>query len=203
MQRGKTIVRPAAYRVLTPASANHLFAEVGGLFEKYRPLVFSVAVDKEALLQRHQEPFPVLGVAYTYLLQRIALTMEKTYSGETALVVADQQTAHERFFRSGRMHEVRSALCAGLPVQPNFDLVLDKPLWIDTALSVWDREILQLADIVAYSTGQWASGRAVAQEPCFLWRHIRPCLAVGWTSRTVEGAGLVIYPRPSDYPSAA
>jgi hypothetical protein len=50
----------------------------------------------------------------------------------------------------GGIHEIRSELENDLTRVPNYNLVLDKPLWVDTDLSVWDREIIQLADIAAF-----------------------------------------------------
>jgi hypothetical protein len=86
------------------------------------------------------------------------------------------------------------------PKKPNFDLVLDKPLWIDTDQSSWDREILQLADVVAYSVAECLKRGRAPEERCYLWRYIRAHLAVQWSTGGIEGGGVAIYPRPSSYP---
>lgn len=158
------------------------------------------AVDKKALLVK-KNAAPPLGAAYTYLQQRVALTVEKVHAGEGAILVADQQTQHERFFRSGEMNSVRDGMTGPLPVQPNFNLVLDKPLWIDTELSGWDREILQLSDVVAYSAAECLRRGEAPKEPCFLWDKIRPHFAVQWSTGSVESGGFAVYPKPARYPT--
>lgn len=35
-----------------------------------------------------------------------------------------------------------------------FTIGVDKPLWVDTELSTWDRELIQLSDIAAYSVAE-------------------------------------------------
>lgn len=194
-------MHPPAYAVLdTTAKVDALVDDLGLLFVKYRPLIFCVAVDKRALLTRKRASAPPLGAAYAYLQQRVALTMESLYAGDSAILVADQQTQHESFFRSGEMNAVRDGMTAPLPMQPNFNLVLDKPLWVDTDLSTWDREILQLADIAAYSSAECLKrGRAPA-EACYLWDQIHACMAVQWSTGRKEGGGLAIYPKPDFYP---
>lgn len=86
-------------------------------------------------------------------------------------------------------------------MQPNFNLVLDKPLWIDTELSTWDREIIQLADIVAYSVTECIKRGQAPAETCFLWNQIRSTLAVQWSTGDVYSGGLSIYPKPAAYPT--
>jgi hypothetical protein len=200
---GKSLSGPAAYSTLNVAGLEALIAELASIFGRFRPVIFSVAVDKHALLQRKQSlQRPVLGIAYTYLLQRVALTVDRIYSGEPAILVADQQTSHERFFRSGGMHQVRDEMTNPLPVQPRFDLVLDKPLWIDTDLSRWDREILQLADIVAYSTGRCVLQGSEPEESPYLWASVRGHMALGWSSGSVLGGGFAIHPKPENFPIA-
>lgn len=150
---GNVLQKPVAYsRLDTAEKINALIDDCGLLFATFRPVVFSVVVDKALLLGRDPvlRPTP-LGAAYTYLQQRVALTMERLHAGEAAILVADQQTQHESFFRTGEMNAVRDRMTKDLPVTPDFNLVLDKPLWIDTELSVWDREILQLPDIEVIS----------------------------------------------------
>ncbi|MDO9063006.1 MAG: hypothetical protein Q7U41_00355, partial [Microbacterium sp.] len=60
-----------------------LSRDIGLLLDKFRPLVFVIAIDKREMLRVNKTANPV-GVAYTYLHQRIALTMEDLHSGEAA-----------------------------------------------------------------------------------------------------------------------
>lgn len=199
---GKVITDPAAYEVLdSPDKVTALIEDIELIFLKYRPLIFSAAVDKRALLKRSRPEIP-LGAAYTYLQQRVALTMEKLHAGEAAILVADQQTDHERFFRSGEMNRVRDRMTSPLAVKPNYNLVLDKPLWVDTDLSTWDREIIQLSDIAAYSVAQLLQSGAAPERPCYLWRAIRANLAAHWSTGEIWGGGLAIHPKPPKWPGA-
>jgi hypothetical protein len=197
---GNVLSSPPGYAALTTAaSVESLVTDLGLIFAKYRPLIFTVAVDKRELLARDSKLHP-LGIAYTYIHQRIALAMEKLYAGDAAIVVADQQTQHEAFFRSGRMHENREALTSHLYMQPNFNLVLDKPLWVDTDLSSWDREIIQLADIVAYTTAECMRRMTAPDEICYLWEQIKPCLAVHWSTGNTLGGGFAVHPKSAAAP---
>lgn len=199
---GKVLSHPDRYVALdTPEKVGALVTDLGLIFAKYRPMVFAVTVDKAAILQqrRASERSP-LGVAYAYVHQRIALGLEKLYAGDSAIIVADQQADHERFFRSGEMNRVRDELTSSLLLKPNFDLVLDKPLWVDTDLSSWDREIIQLADIVAYTVTETMKRGCPPDELCFLWKQIYPCLAIHWKSGDVVGGGLSYYPRSARVP---
>lgn len=198
---GKVLVSPMGYRSLdTAAKVEALIKDLGMIFAKYRPLIFAVGIDKMELLRRELDTHP-LGAAYAYLHQRIALAMEKLYSGEAAIIVADQQTQHEAFFRSGKMNATRALLTQNLYLKPNFALVLDKPLWVDTDLSSWDREIIQLADIVAYTMAECLKRGAAPVELCYLWDQIKPCLAVNWKTGSVLGGGLAIHPKTSSQPT--
>ncbi|HOS95357.1 MAG TPA: DUF3800 domain-containing protein [Armatimonadota bacterium] len=197
---GRTLESPAGYPVLdTVEKVDALIEDLGLLFTTFRPLVFAVGVNKKALLRR-TDPVSPLGAAYAYLEQRVALTLQRVYQGEGAVLVADQQTQHEAYFRSGEMNETRDALTAKLPTRPQFDLVLDKPLWVDTDLSTWDREILQLADIVAYSVTECLVTGRPPQARSHLWAQIRHQLAIQWSTGAIEGGGLAIFPRPRKYP---
>lgn len=199
---GKTLASPAAYSALdSPDKVAALVNDIGLLILKYRPLIFSVAVDKNALLARSRHE-PPLGAAYTYLQQRVALTMEKLHAGEAAILVADQQTQHETFFRSGKMNEVRDRMTSPLPIKPNYNLVLDKPLWVDTDLSTWDRELIQLSDIAAYSVAECLKRGAAPTEACFLWKALRQNLAAHWSTGDIWGGGLSMYPKPAVWPMA-
>lgn len=199
---GKTLASPAAYQVLdTPDKVTALIDDIGLLFLKYRPLIFSASVDKRVLLGRKKQE-PPLGAAYTYLQQRVALTMEKLHAGEAAILVADQQTQHETFFRSGEMNIVRDRMTHPLPLKPNYNLVLDKPLWVDTELSTWDRELIQLSDIVAYSVAECLKRGEAPSEACYLWKALRQNFAAHWSTGDVWGGGLAMYPKPSHWPNA-
>lgn len=199
---GKKVEFPAAYEVLdTPDKVAALVKDIGLLFRKFRPLIFAAAVDKKALIRRDRQE-PPLGAAYTYLQQRVALTMEQLHAGEAAILVADQQAQHEKFFRSGEMNEVRDRMTLPLPMRPNYNLVLDKPLWVDTDLSTWDRELIQLSDIVAYSVAECLKRGKAPEEECYLWSAIRQNLAAQWSTGQIWGGGLAIYPKPTDLPEA-
>jgi acyl-CoA-binding protein len=197
---GKVLSDPPGYAVLdTVEKVDALVTDLGLVFAKYRPLTFMVAVDKVALL-RHRPDTNPLGAAYAYIHQRVALSMERLYAGDAAIVVADQQTQHESYFRSGQMHRTREAFTSELPVKPNFNLVLDKPLWVDTDLSSWDREILQLADIVAYTAAECMKRGRAPTEACYLWERIKPCLQVHWSSGRLLGAGFSVHPSKATTP---
>ncbi|NUU06581.1 DUF3800 domain-containing protein [Leifsonia sp. C5G2] len=194
---GNVLASPASYQRLdSRAKVDGLITDLGLVFTKYRPLIFTVAVDKRELISRKSTTHP-LGAAYAYIHQRIALTMEKLYAGDAAIVVADQQTQHEAFFRSGGLHASREAF----PLKPNFNLVLDKPLWVDTDLSSWDREIIQLADIVAYTTAECMKRNSPPPEACYLWEQIRSCLAMNWSTGRILGGGFAVHPKSAPVPA--
>lgn len=201
---GKVLEKPDGYRVLnTPAKVSGFTKDLGLIFDKYRPLTFTVAVDKSALLSvrpgRRVEP---LGAAYAYMHQRIALSLDKLYAGESAILIADQQTQHEGLFRSGGLHQARLSLSRRLRMEPNFDLLVDKPLWVDTDLSSWDRELIQLADIVAYTTTACMLNGAEPVRECYLWPQIRSTLALHWRTGAIESGGFAIYPKSTSFPTA-
>jgi hypothetical protein len=125
------------YRNLRLTAVRKLCEDLSKLFMKFRPTVYSIAIDKRALARRNN-PWDPVGVAYAFLQQRLALLVDEVYGdAEGALMVADDQQSHEKLFRSGRMRAIRSQITAGLPRQPNFDLVLDRPVWIDPDLHPW------------------------------------------------------------------
>ncbi|MBD8612032.1 DUF3800 domain-containing protein [Frigoribacterium sp. CFBP 13729] len=198
---GNRLDKPAAYGGFTSEEqASSFFKDVGLLFDTFRPIVFATVVDKLEMVRTGRSLMP-LGVAYAYLHQRVATTIEDFYSGDAAMFVADQQTQHEKFFRSGGLRDARAVLDKSLQRKPIYDLVLDKPLWVDTELSHWDREILQLADIVAYSAGEYLThGRAPA-EPNYLWEQIRRCMALHQKSGRRLGAGFSMYPKSVRIPT--
>src|SRR6266705_529787 len=139
------------YRTLTLSRAQRLCADLNRLFLKFRPIIYAVAVDKRALARRPQ-PWEPVAVAYSFLQQRLAFLVDEVFGdAEGALMVADDQQSHEKLFRSGKMLATRLQITGALPRQPNFDLVLDRPVWIDPNLHPLDREILQLPDVVCYA----------------------------------------------------
>lgn len=197
---GNVLENPSAYRVLDSVhKVNALVKDLGLIFATFRPLVFAIAIDKRAMLKNDKDLHP-LGVAYAYLNQRIAAAMEDLYAGDAAIIVADQQTQHEAFFRSGEMNDIRGQLTSGLPRKPKYDLVLDKPLWVDTDLSSWDREIVQLADIVAYTVAECMTLRQPPTNICYMWKEIERCMAVHWQSGKILGSGLAIFPKEAKAP---
>lgn len=200
---GITPQKPSGYaRVDTPKKMAHLINDLGLLISKHRPLVLSVTIDKARLLRKpDQAAHDVLGTAYALLQERVALTLEKLYVGESAILIADQQTQHERYFRSGTMHSMRHAMSSKLAVKPDFELIVDKPLWLDTDLSSWDRELLQLADMVAFSCHRCVDTGLPPVEDSYLWPQIVRSMAVHWRNGEVDQAGFTVYPRPMpDYP---
>lgn len=198
---GSPLQSPAGYQRLdTTKKVTHLTDDIGLLISKHRPLVLSVTIDKQALLDYPDPQFhDALGVAYALLQERVAFTLEKLYVGESAVLIADQQTEHERYFRAGDMLKMRGLMSEKLRVKPNFDLVIDKPLWLDTDLSSWDRELLQLADIVAYSCNECVGTGQAPQRETYLWPQIRRSMAIHWRTGEVVQAGFTVYPRKTVY----
>lgn len=141
-------------------------------------------------------------MTYTYLQQRLSLLVEQVYGRTGVLMIADEQTAHESLFRQGTVHKVRTHMTSRgrMSRPPNFNLILDKPIWIDPELNVLDREIIQLADIVAYSSARLVQTNSVPTDPWFIWPQIADCLSVHWTSGCIGKAGFTIYPEPIPYP---
>lgn len=191
---GNPLQHPSGYLVLdTPAKVNALIADIGRIFVQFRPLLLAAVVDKKEMIATDRDLHPI-GIAYAYLHQRIAFTMERLYAGDGAIVVADQQSQHEAFFRKGGFHEVRAILSKNLPRKPNYDLVLDKPLWVDTDLSSWDREILQLADIVAYTVDACVENGQPPAEACYLWEQMQHGFARQPSTGKIMGGGIGLYP---------
>lgn len=188
------------YRDLTLSQIRQICLEIGRIFKKFRPIIYVVAVDK-ARLARRPNPYPPEGIAYAFLEQRLALLVDEVYGdAEGVLMVADEQQSHEKMFRSGTMLNIRTKVTSGLPLQPNFDLILDRPVWINPDLHPLDREILQLSDVVCYSVSALLETWAVPSDTAHIWSEIRTCLALHWTSGEIPDGGVAIYPRPSAYP---
>lgn len=191
---------PSGWETIDSVEKVHaLSRDIGLLLDKFRPLIFVIAIDKREMLRAKKTANPV-GVAYTYLHQRIALTMEDLHAGEAAIVVADQQSQHEKLYRDGAVHEIRDALASGLYRKPNYNLVLDKPLWIDTNLSTWDREIIQLADIASYTVTIAIERGTPPTELGYLWDALRPHFAVNASTGSISKWGVSVYPRSASLP---
>ncbi|TPX05833.1 DUF3800 domain-containing protein, partial [Schumannella luteola] len=144
---------PAAYAEITDLKRlDALEQELRMQFARFRPLTFSVAIDKRRLFTRRPGD-SALGWAYAFLYRRMALSLERLYPGEGGVLVADQQTEHEKAFTTGDLTRLRDDLAEAAPwLRADYRLLLDRPLWIDSTLSTWDREIIQLADLVAFTT---------------------------------------------------
>lgn len=197
---GNILQSPLGYAALDrPEAVRALVRDIGLVLSSFRPNIFATVIDKQEMLQLGRDFHPV-ALAYAYMHQRVALAMEDLYAGDASIFVADQQTQHEALFRAGKFRDTRAALSAKLGRQPAYDLVLDKPLWVDTALSSWDREIIQLADIVAYSVNECMKRGAVPDEEVYLWRQIQFCMASHFRTGATAGAGLSIYPRTAVLP---
>lgn len=193
---------PSGYAALdSKQAAVALVRDLDILLAKFRPLLFAVAVDKVRVLEMGAKGQPPLGAAYAYLMQRVARTMEDLHNGDGAILVADQQHEHEQLFRSGEINRVRDHFNQSLWRQPNYNVVLDKPLWIDTELSTWDREIIQLADLVAYTVGWCVEHGKPPTGPSFLWDRVSSLMAIHWGTGRIESGGFAIYPKPDRFPT--
>lgn len=189
------------YQHLDLRQVGSLCADLARLFRQFRPIVYVMAIDKVAHARVRGQLREPEAIAYAFLEQRLALLIDDVYGdAEGALMIADDQQSHERLFRTGRMLEVRTTITAGLPRQPNFDLVLDRPVWIDPMLHPLDREILQLPDIVCYSVATLLQRGSPPTSAAHMWKYIRPCLAYHFNTGEPKDAGLSIYPRPSPFP---
>lgn len=190
----RKITAPAGWKQFADWEAfSALTRDLAHVLLAYRPLVLINVVDKRKMTQRGVELNPI-GIAYSYLQRNIALTLEHQHAGEGAVIVADQQTQHEALFKSGRIHEIRSELEKDLTRVPNYNLVLDKPLWVDTDLSVWDREIIQLADIAAFLVTKLVDDGEPPSELASLWEALLPQFARHHQSGRILGRGIAMYP---------
>lgn len=194
LKGGKKHAAPAGYSALRdPAAMDALLNSLGLAMSVFRPLILANVVDKQKMIARGNQTNPI-GIAYSYLQRNIALTLEHQHSGEAAVIVADQQTQHEALFKSGGIHEIRSQLEKDLTRVPNYNLVLDKPLWLDTNLSMWDREILQLADIASFLVTKVIDEGEPPVELERLWQAMLPQFALHHKSGKVLGRGIAMYP---------
>lgn len=194
LRSGKKHAAPKGYSALADSAAMDSFLHSLGLaMSIFRPLILTNVIDKQKMIVRGIQTNPI-GIAYSYLQRNIALTLEHHHSGEAAVIVADQQTQHEALFKSGGIHEIRSQLEKDLTRVPNYNLVLDKPLWLDTDLSMWDREILQLADIASFLVTKVIDEGEPPAELERLWQAMLPQFALHHKSGKVLGRGIAMYP---------
>jgi hypothetical protein len=189
----------ADYRAISNAAElDEVEAETAGLFARFRPMVFTVAIDKRRLFaERPGEP--ALGWAYAFLYRRIALELERDHPGEGGVLVADQQTEHEKAFRDHELTRIRDELASRGRLRADYRLLLDRPLWIDSSLSTWDREIIQLADLVAFTTHEGVDRGFRSDAARALWPAIHAVLARDEHGEP-DGEGLVIFPKPEVWP---
>lgn len=189
----------ADYATVTDAAElDEVEAEAAALFNRFRPTVYTVAIDKRRLFtERPGEP--ALGWAYAFLYRRIALELERDHPGEGGILVADQQTEHERAFRDHELTRIRDELARRGRLRADYRLLLDRPLWIDSSLSTWDREIIQLADLVAFTTHEGVDRGFASAGVQALWPTIRSVLAPN-EHGDPDGEGLVIFPKPEVWP---
>lgn len=179
---------------------NALEHELRMLYARFRPLTFTVAVDKKRLFSTRPGD-SALGWAYAFLYRRVALSLQRLYPGEGGVLVADQQTEHEKAFRTGELTKLRDDLAEAAPwLRADYRLLLDRPLWIDSTLSTWDREIIQLADLVAFTTHEGLARGFSSIAAKQLWPAVRPVLAEDWSKGGPDGEGLVIFPKPEVWP---
>jgi hypothetical protein len=180
------------------AELDEVETETAGLFARFRPMVFTVAIDKRRLFaERPGEP--ALGWAYAFLYRRIALELERDHPGEGGVLVADQQTEHEKAFRDHELTRIRDELASRGRLRADYRLLLDRPLWIDSSLSTWDREIIQLADLVAFTTHEGVDRGFRSDGARALWPAIHAVLARDEHGEP-DGEGLVIFPKPEIWP---
>lgn len=161
--------------MLTRASEiDGLLQDLGLIFTRYRPLTFSVTVDKREHCKR-ADAFDPVGVAYAYLHQRVALTLEHLFEGEGAIFIAGVG-------------------------EHKFELTLDQPLRVDTELSSWDRELIQLADIVAHSATECVRSGSAPSPASYLWPQIRSTLAMHRKTGSAAGRGFAVHPPTAPMP---
>lgn len=198
---GKAPLSPPGYAHLSKAQFGSLVFELSRVWRRFRPEVFAVVIDKRVLISDEDVPNPV-ALAYALLQQRLTLQVSRAHGrSEGVLLIADEQTTHERYFHEGTIHDVRSGLSSNLEgIEIDYDVLLDKPLWIDPSLSTVEREVIQLADLAAYTTAQFVLRDGPPTEKHLFWKAMRPCYATHWNTGRVTGGGLTIYPKPSAYP---
>lgn len=184
--------------IASSAQLDALEEGIGELFAGIDGMAFTIAIDKNRLFET-RPGVPALGSAYAFLYRRIALTLAARFPGEHGILIADQQAEHEKAFRDHELTRVRDELAAEGRLTADYRLLLDRPLWIDSSLSTWDREIIQLADLVAFTTNEGLSRGFDSRAARELWPHIRPALAPD-EHGSPDREGFVIYPNPREWP---
>ena len=116
------------------------------------------------------------------------------------MFIADEENSHERLWRQGEIQRIRGEVVKRLRVRPDFQLLLDKPMWINTGELPVDREVCQLADVALYCAAE-----AWRQQDTSSWAYqilgrISPYIVRHWISGEIWDGGMTIYPRPSRYP---
>jgi hypothetical protein len=108
---GRSPMTPTAYASLTKGQYGALCTDLGRLWQRFRPLVYLVAIDKTTLVQREaRRRYHPVGLSYTFLQQRLSILVERVHGRSAVLLIADEQTAHEKYFRSGSLHHVRKQI---------------------------------------------------------------------------------------------
>ena len=186
--------------IRTEAQLASLVRDTGTLFTRFRPLTFTVAVDRTRLAQQHPGS-SALGWAYAFLYRRIALALEHLYPGEGGVLVCDRQDAHEKQFTSGELLRIRDELATRTRLRADYRILLDRPLWMDPTQSTWDREIIQLADLVAFTTHEGLKRGFDSASATALWPVIHPTLGVDAITAQPDGEGFVIFPKPEEWPA--
>lgn len=203
LRMGKPALKPRQYNSLSIENLRDMCDHIERrLFKKFRPWVYAIVVDKQRLIEKYSNPYSPVGIAYAYLQQRIAHLLDQVLGRtEGAVIVADAQVRHEQSFASGVLNDIRDSLSASLPMEPDFSLLLDKPVWVNPELSPTEREIIQLPDLVAGAALSTCRLGAAPSGFEHLWGGISKCFCPHWTTGDVEDAGFSIYPRPtSSYP---
>lgn len=171
----------------------------GLMFDRFRPLTFTVAIDRTRLEALHPGS-SALGWAYAFLYRRIAVALERLYPGEGGVLVCDRQDAHEKQFTSGELLRIRDELATRAHLKADYRILLDRPLWMDPTQSTWDREIIQLADLVAFTTHEGVKRGFDSDDARGLWPSIRASLNVDAKTGRPDEEGLVIFPKPAAWP---
>jgi hypothetical protein len=189
---------PAGYEAFTTTQKiDDIEDDLRITFARYRPVIFTIAIDKLKVIPKDDQS--ALELAYGFLYRRVALILQRIYQGEGGVFVADQQAEHERMFDSGKLYSFRDAINQSGKRRADYELILDKPLWIDTKQSSWDREIIQLADIAAFHVNEVVRTSHVGSTE--LWLEIRRCMAVDARNGEPDGEGLMIFPMPKTWPT--
>lgn len=205
LNSGRKPGAPSGFHGLTTNTLRRLVRHLGLTFHKFRPLIYIVAVHKDQTAKKYGKsrsgPHDPVALAYLYLQQRASLLIEDVYgSDEGCLFVADEQGGHEKLFRNGTVHRLRQVIHGSglMKRSTNFEVIFDKPLWVNKGELPADREILQLADVATYflttaiCSNDWT-------DP-WLTEWILPYVARHWGTGEIWDAGVTVIPRPNPYP---